>query len=175
LKLYKIYHKTNSMNKRNSYLIISLISTVVLISVLSCDPGKEYEKKEKSQIQDFLAKYPDLNYVKMPSGLYYLEVAKGTGISPVVNDSAFVRYEAAYIDGTIFETNMTTGPVYGFVVGTSIPGFDEGVMLMGIGGKSTLLIPSALAYGTMGKYPIPGYTPLLFNIQLIDVKRAASK
>jgi FKBP-type peptidyl-prolyl cis-trans isomerase len=39
------------------------------------------------------------------------------------------------------------------------------------GGKSTLLIPSELAYGTYGRYPyIQGYTPLLFAIELVKVK-----
>jgi FKBP-type peptidyl-prolyl cis-trans isomerase FkpA len=35
------------------------------------------------------------------------------------------------------------------------------------GGKSTLLIPSKLAYGASGTYGIPGYTPLLFDIELV--------
>ena len=37
------------------------------------------------------------------------------------------------------------------------------------GGKSTLLIPSKLAYGAMGTYGISGYTPLLFDIELVKV------
>jgi len=37
------------------------------------------------------------------------------------------------------------------------------------GGKATLLIPSKLAYGTSGYYTIPGYTPLLYDVQLVKV------
>ncbi len=37
------------------------------------------------------------------------------------------------------------------------------------GGKAILLIPSSLAYGPYGQNSIPGYTPLLFEVELIDV------
>jgi len=66
--------------------------------------------------------------------------------------------------------------VFGFVVGYSIYGFSEGLMLMKEGGKATLLIPSNLAYGQQGSYPvIAGFTPLLFDVELIRVKPAVVK
>jgi hypothetical protein len=37
------------------------------------------------------------------------------------------------------------------------------------GGSATFLIPSKLAYGTQGYYTIPGYTPLLYDVQLVKV------
>ena len=50
-----------------------------------------------------------------------------------------------------------------------IAGFDEGITYMKEGGKATFLIPSKLAYGTSGYYTIPGYTPLLYDVQLVKV------
>jgi FKBP-type peptidyl-prolyl cis-trans isomerase len=38
-----------------------------------------------------------------------------------------------------------------------------------------MLIPSALGYGSYGYYSIPGYTPLLFTVQLLQVKGPGSK
>ncbi len=65
---------------------------------------------------------------------------------------------------------------YKFVVGENISGFDEGITLMAEGGKSTILIPSSLAYGTIGRYPgIPGYTPLLFDLELVKVVQNSGK
>jgi FKBP-type peptidyl-prolyl cis-trans isomerase len=54
-------------------------------------------------------------------------------------------------------------------------GLDEGIMLMKEGGKATFLIPSKLAYGTQGNYSVPGYTPVIFDIQLVRVIPGPSK
>jgi FKBP-type peptidyl-prolyl cis-trans isomerase FkpA/FKBP-type peptidyl-prolyl cis-trans isomerase FklB len=43
------------------------------------------------------------------------------------------------------------------------------------GGKATLLIPSKLAYGTQGFYSVPGYTPLIYDVQLVRVIPGPSK
>ena len=63
------------------------------------------------------------------------------------DDSAFVKYTGMFLNGTVFDSNVSSGNLYGFIVGQNITGFDEGVTLMKPGGKSTLLIPSKLGYG----------------------------
>jgi FKBP-type peptidyl-prolyl cis-trans isomerase FkpA len=147
---------------------ISLLAAILMLSVVACNPTSKAEKQEKEDIQAYLAQNSSLNFVKQASGLYYYEVTTGTGISPVAGDSAWVKYTGKFLDGTVFDSNVTTGKLYNFIVGYNIHGFDEGVTLMKVGGKCTLLIPSSLGYGTNGKYPyIPGYTPLLFDIELV--------
>lgn len=163
------------MVNRNIKSSLLFLSFILLISLLSCDPAKKYEKEEKTQIQDYIANNTTLNFELKPSGLYFLETVKGTGVSPVLNDSAFVKYTGKFLDGSIFDENVTKTTLYGFVVGDNIPGFDEGIMLMAVGGKATLLIPSNLAYGAAGRYPIQGYTPLLFDIELVRAKPASVK
>ena len=60
--------------------------------------------------------------------------------------------------------------------GALIYGFDEGITFMKAGGKATLLVPSNLAYGASGNgYGIPGYTPLLFDVELVRVKPGPGK
>jgi FKBP-type peptidyl-prolyl cis-trans isomerase FkpA len=145
---------------------------VAAFLLASCNPSKQYEKEEKNQINDYLAKNSTQNFVLLPSGLYYLEVLKGTGISPVAGDSVFVRYTMMFLDGTVFYSTAT-GEFYDSIIGENIPGFDEGLTLMAVGGKSTILIPSKLGYGVLGKYPIQGYTPLLYDLELVRVKPAA--
>jgi FKBP-type peptidyl-prolyl cis-trans isomerase FkpA len=153
-----------------------LVTAIISILLASCNPSKKYEKDEAAAIQNYLNSNSSLNFVLQPSGLYYLEVVAGTGISPVLTDSAYVKYSAKFLNGTIFDSNESLSTLYGFVVGENISGFDEGIMLMKVGGKSTLLIPSKLAYGTYGSYPyIAGYTPLLFDIQLVKVVPHSSK
>ena len=158
---------------KNYKKIALVLTTVILFLLVSCDPSKKYEKAENEAIQNYLKANSTLNFVLQPSGLYYLEVVAGKGISPVTNDSAFVKYTGKFLDGTIFESNASSGTAYGFIVGTRIEGFDEGLTLMKVGGKSTFLIPSKLAYGSYGSSAansyIGGYTPLLFDVQLVKV------
>ena len=107
-----------------------------------------------------------------------VETLAGIGISPAAHDTAYVRYTGKYLNGTTFDSNVGTDRddfVFPVGEGYAIYGFDEGVTYMKEGGKSTLLIPSNLGYGTQGYYTIPGYTPLLFEIELIKVKRGAVK
>ena len=153
---------------RNNFRAIILSAVVLLmLTVVSCDPTKKLEKQEKEDIQAYLTQNSNLNFVKQPSGLYYLEVIAGTGISPVRNDSAYVKYTGMFLNGSIFDSNVSSGKLYGFIVGQNITGFDEGVTLMKAGGKSTLLLPSKLAYGATGNSGISGFTPLLFEIELV--------
>lgn len=149
--------------------IIYFLLAIISISISSCDPAKKYEKEEAALIQDYLGANPNINFVKQSSGLYYSEFVEGAGVKPVLNDSAFVKYTGTFLNGTIFDSNVSSGSLYGFIVGENIQGFDEGILLMSVGGKATLLIPSYLAYGTYGRYPIQGYTPLLFDIELVRV------
>jgi FKBP-type peptidyl-prolyl cis-trans isomerase FkpA len=50
-----------------------------------------------------------------------------------------------------------------------IAGFDEAITYMSVGGKSQLIVPSSLGYGTQGYYTIAGYTPLLYDVELVKV------
>jgi FKBP-type peptidyl-prolyl cis-trans isomerase FkpA len=157
--------------KRHSKIILGFFAAFMLITLVSCDPSKKYEEREKLSIQNYLDMNPNLNFELKPSGLYYLNLVVGTGPSPVVNDSAFIKYTVKFIDGTIYSTNVGTTSVFGFIVGNNISGFDEAIQLMRQGGKAIFLIPSSLAYGPAGSYydGIPGFTPLLFDVELTKV------
>jgi FKBP-type peptidyl-prolyl cis-trans isomerase FkpA len=157
------------MIKRNLRVMKLFGAALLILSVVSCDPSKKMQKQEDEEIQAYLTQNSNLNFVRQPSGLYYLEVVAGTGISPVRTDSVYINYTGKFLDGTVFDTNSTTGKLFGTIVGTLIVGFDEGLTRMKVGGKSTFLIPSSLGYGSIGNGMISGYTPLLFDVQLVKV------
>jgi FKBP-type peptidyl-prolyl cis-trans isomerase FkpA len=154
------------MIRKKIGVIMPLLAVLLTVSLISCDPSKKLKKQEEEEIQTYLTQNSTLNFVKQPSGLYYLEVVLGTGVSPVINDSVYVNYTGKFLDGTIFDARLLKA-----VVGNQLTGFDEGLTLMKAGGKSTLLIPSSLAYGSTGSYggAISGYTPLLFDLELVKV------
>jgi FKBP-type peptidyl-prolyl cis-trans isomerase FkpA len=54
-------------------------------------------------------------------------------------------------------------------MGQVISGWDEGIGYMHEGGAAILIVPSALGYGSDGYSSIPGYTPLVFTVVLVDI------
>jgi len=171
------FSKIKSMIKKYFQSILLFLAIALILSLGSCDPAKKYEKAEKASIQKYLSDHSNLNYELKPSGLYYLEVLTGTGRAPVVHDTAYVMFSWKFIDETLLYTNVGTTDTLIFPVaeGTRVYGFDEGITYMRQGGKASFLIPSSLGYGAGGSYPIDGYTPLLFDVQLVRVKPGPGK
>ena len=130
-------------------------------------------------IQNYLEKNPNLQYELQPSGLYYMDVEEGSGVVPVKSDSAWMYYTGRFLTGMIFDSNIQNPQPYGFLVdeGEMIAGIDEAITKMKVGGKAMVLIPSSLAYGSTGDYYgyIGGYTPLLFEIELVRIKSNTAK
>lgn len=163
--------------KKNSFISLLIISTVLAFTLISCDPSKKYIEQEEDQIQDYLKSNPNLSFEQKPSGLYYVTIQQGTGIIPVKHDTAYIKYTGRFLSGNIFDTNVGTNDTLSVPVdeGWMIQGFDEGITYMKVGEKAQLLIPSKLAYGPTGYYLIGGYTPLLFDLELVKVKRGTGK
>lgn len=159
------------MLRRNVKTVLLLLVAVIMLSIVSCDPAKKYEKEETAKIENYLNSNQNLSFVLKTSGLYYYEVQAGTGRAAVTNDTAYVKYTGKFLDGTVFDTNVGKPDSLIFPVdnGWMIYGFDEGITLMKEGGKAIILVPSKLGYGPAGRYIIPGYTPLLYDVELVKV------
>lgn len=162
------------MRKTTKYL--GLIAIMILLAACwkSMSP-EELEAEERLKIQTFQSQNDSLTFVSTQSGLYYHEVKAGTGFKPVANDSVYVFYTMKFINGSFLESNVGSRDTLIFSVGKDhvLAGFDEGVTYMKEGGETLFLIPSSLAYGPGGSYGIAGYTPLLINVNLVRVKKAA--
>jgi FKBP-type peptidyl-prolyl cis-trans isomerase len=158
------------MIRKISKSILFFLTISIVVLLVSCDPAKKYEKAEKDAINNYLNVNSSLNFVQQPSGLYYLEVLAGTGRQPVAFDTVYVIYTGKFLNGNVFDSNVGGNQLV-FPIGTGemLTGFEEGIMLMKQGGKATILVPSNLAYGTQGFYTIPGYTALLYDIELAKV------
>ena len=98
------------------------------------------------------------------------DIVVGEGNPAVAGDNLTVHYIGALEGGQVFESSYDRGEPYSFRLGarTVIPGWDQGVVGMRVGGKRRLTIPPELAYGNQGRPPfIPGNATLLFEIELI--------
>jgi len=111
------------------------------------------------------------------SGLRMIDTQAGTGASPKQGQTAVVHYTGwLYTDGQKgkkFDSSVDRGTPFEFPIGMRrvIPGWDEGVATMKVGGKRTLIIPPALGYGAQGAGGvIPPNATLMFDVELLGVK-----
>ena len=164
---------------------------LIVVIIAGCDLTAKERKHEKNLIQNYISSLGDTAYVKHASGVYYIELRAGTGRNPTVSDTVTFWYKAMFLDGTMFDSNYSSSSPYTAIIGTTnasyeiIPGIDEGVRYMKEGGKARLLIPSDLAFGAAGYATydsygnyyqiIPGYTPLLWVVELASVKAGPGK
>ncbi len=140
----------------------------------------------KNEEPKALAKYLEDNKITVKptaSGLYYIEKTKGKGTKPTKGCVVKVNYTGRLLDGKIFDTSdEATAKQEGlfderrpyqpieFPIGQGqvIPGWDEGISLMSPGAKGQLIIPSSIGYGAQGGGPIPPFSTLVFDVELIS-------
>lgn len=98
----------------------------------------------------------------------------GTGAAAKVGDLVTVDYTGKFSDGRVFDTSVGKQPLPPFVLGSGavIPGWDQGLQGMKVGGKRLLIVPPGLAYGPTGYGPIPPNATLVFEVTLISVSAA---
>ena len=132
-------------------------------------------EQAKTQEPIILKKYiADNRITAKPTatGLYYIELKKGSGVMAAKGKKVKVHYEGKLMNGTIFDSSKKQGKPIEFVLGQNqvIPGWDEGIAKMSVGGKARLIIPSSLGYGAQANPAIPAYSSLIFEVELVDMK-----
>ena len=149
---------------------------VAMILFTSCDPSKkndDLEAKEKLDIQNFLSNNDTIDFELKTSGLYYYDLDIGTGPQAESHDTAYVFYAMQYLSLQIFDTNIETTDTLKVAVneGKYLLGFEEGISYMREGGKALFVVPSSLAFGSDGTYYVSPYTPFLFQVYLVKLKK----
>jgi peptidylprolyl isomerase len=122
--------------------------------------------------------------ITVPSGapstkLVEKNLIVGTGATATDGSELSVNYVGAlYSNGKTFDASWTDTPGKAFGpfqlgAGAVIPGWDEGLIGMKVGGRRELIIPPSLAYGKAGSPPakIPGNATLIFIIDLLAVSK----
>lgn len=107
-----------------------------------------------------------------------IDTTAGTGTEATPGKHVTVNYtgwlyapDAPQHHGEQFDSSVGRKP-FTFRLGSGmvIPGWDQGVAGMKVGGKRTLVIPAALGYGADGAGPIPPNANLIFDVELLDVQ-----
>ncbi len=160
----------------------------VNIKIISVKSAKQYqiEKQEfLSWVKD-LGEYEQLallNYIDKeqinvnPSqtGIYRIDIAKGTGKQVELKDTITVNYEGRFLNGKIFDSTKKRNEPFQFIYGTEmqvIKGLEEAIGKMKQGDHAFFIMPSKMAFGENGSSSgaIPAYTSVVFDVELLEVK-----
>jgi FKBP-type peptidyl-prolyl cis-trans isomerase len=149
------------------------------------------KNQETGKISGYISS-KDLKPTVTGSGLNYVITQQGSGNKPGVGDTVQFNYTGMFLSGKVFDTSVkevatkegTVNPMRPYQpikvpagVNSTIPGFDEALLLFPKGTKATIILPSKLAYGEQGSgQAIPPYMPLVFDIEVINIipKRAGA-
>lgn len=157
----------------------SLIYDIELVKVIPDPVAYENEMIQKYLTDNQLSQVPDLE------GVYFFETVAGTGENPLNVNSVDVIYTTYLTDGRTIATTGTTAkrfllddylqsyahPSY------TVRGLRDAIKMMKKGGKATVIVPYNLAFGTTSvdatglgyKYPVPAYSTLIFDIELVNI------
>ena len=106
----------------------------------------------------------------LPGGLKYRRIAgDGTGPSASVSDTVTVHYAGTLIDGTEFDSSYARGEPATFPLGRLVKAWQLAIPHMGVGDTIELYAPADLAYGPVGRGPIPGNATLIFKVELLGI------
>jgi FKBP-type peptidyl-prolyl cis-trans isomerase FkpA len=101
----------------------------------------------------------------------------GTGAEAAAGNTVTVHYTGWFYDptkpdqkGVQFDSSAGGSPVtFTLGAGSVIPGWDQGIPGMKVGGLRRLVVPPSLAYGSARYGPIPPNTTLVFEVELLAV------
>ncbi len=115
----------------------------------------------------------EADYSVTANGVKFVDFQVGDGATPQRGQTVTLDYTGWLLDGGKFDSSLDRGEPLEFTVGVGqvIPGLDESLLDMRVGGKRQVIIPPELAYGPQGAAGvIPPNATLVFEVELLDVQ-----
>ncbi|WP_322759858.1 FKBP-type peptidyl-prolyl cis-trans isomerase [Frankia sp. Cr2] len=104
------------------------------------------------------------------STLVTRDLVVGTGAAASAQSTVSVQYVGAlWTTGEEFDSSWKRGQAVDFPLSGVIPGFQQGIVGMKIGGRREIVIPPNLGYGASAQGPIPGGSTLVFVVDLVGL------
>ena len=158
-----------NMNSKNTAFIgIGIVALLAIIFI-----GRQGGTPEGAPVAE-QAKVSGVfqNMQTTASGLQWKDVVVGTGAEVKSGSTVSVNYTGTLTNGVKFDSSYDRGVPFSFAVGQGlvIPGWDEGLLGMKVGGKRELIIPPSLAYGDRDLGVIPPNSTLRFEVEVVGVK-----
>ena len=164
------------MDRRVIGLLVAGGILVVVVAVILI--GRSGGSSSSSDTSKADITVPNGPAVKLPTGpapthMVVKDLKTGTGAAAKSGDQVSVQYIGVlYDNGSKFDSSYDHGQPFSFKLGGGqvIPGWDQGVAGMKVGGRRELIIPPSLAYGAQGQPPtIPPNATLVFVIDLVKI------
>jgi len=135
------------------------------------EEAKYADQNQKLEIEKYITEN-HLQMTKTESGIYYQFPLKGFTRRALIGDSVIVHYSGYFLNGKVFDSSVERNEPFAFKLGTEaiIKGWNEALQLMSIRDRMLIILPYQLAYGEKGGSTIPPFTPLIFEIELLDIK-----
>ena len=140
---------------------------------MSIEQAIEYSDRViyRQASEDFMAENKKREgVVTLPSGLQYKMEVQGKGALATAVDTVSVIYKGTFPNGRTFDSSR--GKEVAFPVNAVVPGFGEALQILPEGSKCKVYIPWNLGYGKTGTRGIPPYSVLIFDIEVMRVKKA---
>lgn len=166
--------------RMNTTPFAALVGALLLAATISGAPAAAQEKAPESNAQNPAWHSQQQLYLlglKAEDGWY----TAGGGLrwrwlkylaspdKPKVTDIVTVHYEGKLLDGTVFDSSYARGQPATFPLNRLVPGWQIAIPQMGEGEIIEIAIPADLAYGPIGRGPIPGNATLVFKVELIAI------
>lgn len=134
------------------------------------DKVKKYKEANEFYLQ---TKENEGTYTKHQSGLLYRKIKEGSGTEfPRTNSIVFVHYTGKLIDGRVIDTTEEAGQLPAcFVVRELIMGWQIALTKMHAGDRFEIIIPYDLGYGKKRCDDIPGFSTLVFELELVKIEQ----
>jgi peptidylprolyl isomerase len=155
-------------------VLIPTLAACAMLAIAGCGGGDSTTGSETAESAATTTK----PVVKPPKGappkqLEVKDLVEGSGEEARSGDEVTVDYVGVnYKSGKQFDASWDRNEPFPFTLGRGevIPGWDQGVEGMKVGGRRELIIPPELAYGSTGYPPeIPPNETLVFVIDLREV------
>jgi hypothetical protein len=154
------------------HFIYSLVVVALMTSCLGENPFEEQRKKDEQTIKSYVAQN-SLVGTTTASGLFYtITKTNTTGTLVGTNGIAEISYKLFNLNN--IKVAESSSYIFKPSVGSFAAGLSEGVSLMRKGEKATLVIPSALAFGTgrvvVGNIEIPANSVIMIEVEVLEVR-----
>ncbi len=143
-----------------------LLPALWLAGCSSSDSGVDEAARSSAYLEKAAA---ETGAEKTASGLIYRELTAGSGPMPTATNMVRVHYRGTLVDGKQFDSSYDRKEPLEIGLNQVIPCWTEGLQKMRVGGKSQLVCPAEIAYGSQGRPGIPGGAALIFEVELLGI------
>lgn len=171
-----------SFSSKGGSLALALIATSLLLAGCTTDGGSP-TRKATVTTDPAAIQFPDVTgavgsvptIVKPtntpPASLEIKDLVVGNGASVAAGATVTTHYVLmGWKSGEIIDSSWSRGTPLTIGLGQVIPGWQQGMVGMKVGGRRELLIPPALGYGAAGSGPVGPNETLIFVVDLIATK-----